>query len=100
MVNWSEQLLRTLLFAPGNHPRKVAKVGSFGSDVIVLDLEDAVAIAEKESARGMVRDALPNYQNVVVMVRVNGIETGLCLGDLDAVVCPDLDATMRPKVGS
>ena len=44
MVNWAEQPFRTMLFAPGNHPRKVAKVGTFGADAIVLDLEDAVAV--------------------------------------------------------
>ncbi len=98
VVNWNKQFLRTLLFAPGNHPRKVAKVGSFGSDAIVLDLEDAVAIAEKENARGVVRAALPAYQGVVVIVRVNALSTGLCQGDLDSVICPQLHAIMLPKV--
>jgi citrate lyase subunit beta/citryl-CoA lyase len=98
MVQWKEQVLRTLLFAPGNHPRKVAKVGTFGADLIVLDLEDAVAVAEKEATRSVVRAALPTYENVIVTVRVNALETGLCLNDIDAVVCPHLDAIMLPKV--
>jgi citrate lyase subunit beta/citryl-CoA lyase len=98
MLDWSRQVLRTLLFAPGNHPRKVAKVGTLGSDAIVLDLEDAVAVAEKERTRWAVRDALPTYENVIVTVRVNALETGLCLGDMDAVVCPHLHAIMLPKV--
>lgn len=98
VVDWSNQLLRSLLFAPGNHPRKVAKVASFGADAIVLDLEDAVAIGEKENTRAPVRTALPTYRDTVVMVRVNALSTGLCLADLDAVACPALDAVLVPKV--
>ena len=60
-VDWEERPLRSLLFAPGNHPRKLEKVGGFGSDAIVLDLEDAVADAEKSAARETVRAALPTY---------------------------------------
>lgn len=98
VVDWSNQLLRSLLFAPGNHPRKVAKVASFGADAIVLDLEDAVAVGEKESTRAPIRAALPTYRDTVVMVRVNALSTGLGLADLDAVACPALDAVLVPKV--
>ena len=42
---------RTFLFAPGNHPRKVEKVFGCGSDNVILDLEDAVANAEKVATR-------------------------------------------------
>jgi citrate lyase subunit beta/citryl-CoA lyase len=97
-MNWSTQLLRTMLFAPGDQPRKLAKVATFGADAIVLDLEDAVALSRKDEARGMVRAAIPNYQNTVVFARVNGLPTGRCLDDLAAVVCPGLDAVMLPKV--
>src|SRR3990172_3473718 len=99
MIDWNEQVLRSLLFAPGNHPRKLEKVGTFGSDAIVLDLEDAVADAEKEAARGMVRAALPTYdESTIVAVRVNGAETGRLEDDVRAVVCADLDCIMVPKV--
>src|SRR5438046_9178387 len=98
-VDWEERPLRSLLFAPGNHPRKLEKVGGFGADAIVLDLEDAVADAEKEAARGAVRAALPTYTgSAVVFVRVNGPETGRLEDDASAVVCPDLDGLMVPKV--
>jgi citrate lyase subunit beta/citryl-CoA lyase len=42
---------RTWLFAPGNHARKVEKVFATGADVAILDLEDAVAVAEKAATR-------------------------------------------------
>lgn len=99
MIDWEERPLRALLFAPGNHERKLEKVGTFGSDVVVLDLEDAVADAEKATARGAVRAALPRYgADVVVCVRVNGETTGRLEDDLDAVVCDELDCVMVPKV--
>lgn len=98
IVDWSSQLLRSLLFAPGNHPRKVAKVASFGADAIVLDLEDAVAVGQKESTRAAIRGALPTYRDAVVMVRVNALATGLGRADLEAIACPALHAVLIPKV--
>jgi citrate lyase subunit beta/citryl-CoA lyase len=98
IVDWSNQLLRSLLFAPGNQPRKLAKVATFGADAIVLDLEDAVAVGQKEGARGTIRAALPTYRDTVVMVRVNALSTGLCQADLEAVTCPPLHAVILPKV--
>jgi citrate lyase subunit beta/citryl-CoA lyase len=91
--------LRSLLFTPGNQPRKLARVATFGSDAVILDLEDAVPIAEKESTRPMVRQALPTLQaGPLRYVRVNAIETSLTQGDLEAVVCPALDGIKLPKV--
>ena len=98
-VDWQARPLRSLLFAPGNHPRKLEKVGGFGSDAIVLDLEDAVADAEKTAARETVRAALPTYTGTtIVFVRANGTETGRLEDDVRTVVCADLDGLMVPKV--
>jgi citrate lyase subunit beta/citryl-CoA lyase len=99
-VDWERQTLRSLLFAPGNHARRLERVGDFGSDAIVLDLEDAVANAEKVAARGSTRAALPTYRDTVVIVRVNGAHTDLFEGDVEAVVCTELDCLMVPKVES
>ena len=100
-VDWDRQPLRSLLFAPGNHTRRLERVGEFGSDIIVLDLEDAVANAEKVAARSPVRAALSTYTGgVVVAVRVNGASTGLMEEDVEAVVTPDLDCILVPKVES
>jgi citrate lyase subunit beta / citryl-CoA lyase len=97
--SWEQQPLRSLLFAPGNHARKLEKVGRFGSDAIVLDLEDAVADSEKVAARESVRHALPTYAKTpVVLARVNGEATGLMADDVRAVTCADLDGIVVPKV--
>ena len=99
MIDWEAQLMRALLFVPGSDQRKLAKVGTFGADVIVIDLEDAVADDEKTAARATTRAAVPTYgDGPVVTVRVNGIETGRMADDIAAVTCPELDAIMVPKI--
>ena len=92
------RLHRTYLFAPGNHPRKVAKVFGAGADAVVLDLEDAVAAAEKEATRQVVVDALQAPRACLGYVRVNGLDTDYCYGDLQVVVAPGVDGVMLPKV--
>jgi len=52
------QPLRSFLFAPSNHARRVANALSLNADAVILDLEDAVATAEKPAARGAVAAAL------------------------------------------
>ena len=92
--------LRTWLFAPGNHPRKVEKVFQTGADAVILDLEDAVAIAEKEATRAGVLKALKADQPCLGFIRVNALDTDFALGDLEAVVQPQVDGIVLPKVES
>jgi len=89
---------RTWLFAPGNHARKVEKVFGVGADVAILDLEDAVAVAEKVAAREAVAAALALPRACRAYVRVNALDTGLTFGDLEGVVGPGLDGIVLPKV--
>jgi citrate lyase subunit beta/citryl-CoA lyase len=89
---------RSFLFAPGNHPRKVAKVFDFGSDAVILDLEDAVANGEKIATRKPVKAALQVARGNLGYVRVNGFETQFCYGDIAAVVGPGLDGIVLPMV--
>jgi citrate lyase subunit beta/citryl-CoA lyase len=98
-IDWDRQPLRSLLFAPGNHPRRIERVGEFGADAIVLDLEDAVADGEKDVARSMVREALPTYADTtVVVVRANSDDSGRLEDDVAAVAQLGLDAVMVPKI--
>jgi citrate lyase subunit beta / citryl-CoA lyase len=93
-----ERPLRSLLFAPGNEPRKVEKVATFGADAVILDLEDAVPDADKVATRDVVRNALPAIgSRGLVCVRVNGLSTGLAAGDVSGVTAPGLDAIVLPK---
>jgi citrate lyase subunit beta/citryl-CoA lyase len=95
-----EALLRSLLFVPGNDERKLRKAGSTGADLVVIDLEDAVAEAEKTGAREMAFDAVGRLSvDARVAVRVNGIETGRLAGDIAAVAsAAGLAAIVVPKV--
>lgn len=94
---------RTMLFTPGNHPRKVEKVFDAGADAVILDLEDAVAIAEKPATRAAVVEALqarPSPRRPLGYVRVNALSTPFAFGDFQAVVGPWLDGIVLPKVES
>lgn len=98
-AEWDNQLLRSLLFVPGSDERKLGKVGGFGADAVVIDLEDAVADEQKQAARATTRAAVPELVGAgLVVVRVNGMDTGLLADDVAAVVTPGLDAIMVPKV--
>lgn len=92
--------IRSLLFAPANEPRKVAKLAGAGADAVVLDLEDAVAREHKVAARAMARDALATITGPVRCIRVNAWGTGLTPGDVAAIASPDLDIIVLPKVES
>jgi citrate lyase subunit beta / citryl-CoA lyase len=94
------QPLRSFLFAPGNHARRVANALSLNADAVILDLEDAVATAEKCVARGAVVAALALPRQPLLYVRVNGADTEFCYGDLVAIVRPGLDGIVLPKVES
>ena len=89
---------RSYLFAPGNHPRRVEKSFTTGCDAVILDLEDAVAIAEKPGTRAVVVEALKLPRICRGYIRVNSIDTEFCFDDIEAVVGPWLDGIMLPKV--
>src|ERR1700692_2524429 len=92
--------LRSFLFAPGNHARRVEKALSLDADAVILDLEDAVAITEKSATRALVAGALERPRQGLLYVRVNAVDTQFCYGDLVAVVQPGLDGIILPKVES
>lgn len=92
--------IRSLLFTPGNHPDKVAKVFAAGADLAILDLEDAVALSEKTATRAPVVDALKAPRDCLGYVRVNAADTEFYGDDLSAVTGPWLDGIVLPKVES
>ena len=92
--------LRSFLFAPGNHARRVEKALSLDADAVILDLEDAVATAEKPATREAVAAALERPRRGLLYVRVNAVDTEFCYGDLVAIVRRGLDGVILPKVES
>src|SRR5207302_4767493 len=89
--------LRSFLFAPGNHARRVEKALSLDADAMILDLEDAVATAEKRATRDAVIAALVRPRRPRLYVRVNAVDTEFCYGDLAAIVRPGLAEGRKPR---
>ena len=92
-------LFRTTLFTAGHNERYIQKAFGSAADCVVLDLEDAVPEALKENARDVIRNVLsagPGSSRPV-LVRINPMETGLTLTDLDGVACGNLDGFVYPK---
>ena len=93
-------IYRSFLFAPGNHARRVEKALSLSADAVILDLEDAVANSEKIKSRALVLAALQGPRNCKGYVRVNALGTPWSYGDLVAVIHPEVDGVLLPKVES
>ena len=91
-------LVRSFLFAPGNHPRKVEKVFTSGADAAILDLEDAVAESEKTATRPVLVTALKKDRACLGYVRVNPVDSPYFADDMQAVVGPWMDGVVLPKV--
>jgi citrate lyase subunit beta/citryl-CoA lyase len=91
-------LARTVLFVPGNRPDRVDKAIQTAADMVAIDLEDAVPLAEKTQARVAVKEKVKQHASRAVMVRVNSLDTTLTAGDLAEVLAPGLAAVMLPKV--
>jgi citrate lyase subunit beta/citryl-CoA lyase len=90
--------MRSLLFAPGNHARRVEKALSLAADGVILDLEDAVAVSEKAATRPVVVEAFGKPRTGKLYVRVNALGTEWCFGDITAVVRTGLNGVVLPKV--
>ena len=94
-------MLRSLLFVPADSAKKLDKAMTSGADALIVDLEDSIAIDRKAPARNsaaaFLEDALAAKPRPFILVRVNGLKTGLTDADLDAIVPAQPDAVMLPK---
>ena len=92
---------RSCLYMPGANARALEKATTLPADVVVLDLEDAVAPAAKEEARERVCDAVAarRFGTREVVVRINALSTPWGRDDLIAVARAAPDAILMPKVG-
>ncbi len=93
--------MRSLLFVPGDSPRKLDKALTCGADALILDLEDSVAPGAKAAARETVAafldEAKGRQRRPKLFVRVNALDTGLTDLDLDTVMRAAPDGVMLPK---
>ncbi len=93
--------MRSLLFVPADSPKKLDKAMTSGADALVVDLEDSIAPAGKAKARlgavAFLEEVTAAETRPYLLVRVNGLQTGLIDADLDAIVPTRPDAIMLPK---
>jgi len=91
---------RSALFLPASNPKAIAKARTLPADVVILDLEDAVAPAQKELAREAAVGALytGGWGHREVVVRANGLDTEWGKADLEALARSGADAILVPKI--
>ncbi|MBK8457018.1 MAG: CoA ester lyase [Phyllobacteriaceae bacterium] len=90
--------MRSLLFVPGDSPKKLAKGLASAADVLIVDLEDSVAPAAKAAARAIATDFVgESGAKKPIFVRVNALDSGLIEDDLAAVMPSRLYGIMLPK---
>lgn len=92
-------LRRSFLYVPGSSEKMVKKAATVQADAVILDLEDAVSIHEKEAARSFVKNAVKELKlsEKEIIVRVNSMESSWGFEDIQIIV-PELpDAVVLPK---
>lgn len=92
---------KTLLFMPGNNPGMLQSSDILGADGLIIDLEDAVAINEKDAARILVCEYLETFQTKTdVFVRINPMDTPFFYKDLEAIKNLNITGILLPKANN
>ncbi len=93
---------RSLLYIPGNNPGMIQNCAIYGSDGVLLDLEDSISVTEKDAARKLVKHALRtlDFGSVERVVRINGRDTPFFERDLGEIIPARPDAVRIPKIDS
>ena len=93
--------MRSLLFVPADGGSKLDKAVASGADAVIVDLEDSIVPERKDTARVTALDFLKRAgaakQRPRLLVRINGLDTGMTDADLDAIVPGRPDAIVFPK---
>jgi len=96
--------MRSLLFVPGDDPRKIEKALGGEADALLLDLEDSVSAVRKADGRRIVAEQILAARSAgtakTLIVRVNALDTGLTDEDLDAVMASSPHGILLPKCRS
>lgn len=93
---------RSALYLPASNPKAIVKARTLPCDVVILDLEDAVAPEMKDEARAAAVAAVQEggFGPREVVIRANGIDTEWGAADLAAIAASGADAVLVPKVSS
>jgi (S)-citramalyl-CoA lyase len=93
---------RCLLFTPANRPERFAKARDMGADGVIIDMEDAISMADKDSARQSVIEFFTSKKpdkDFLYCLRINSIKTAAGLKDLSAIIDHGIkpDYLVHPK---
>ena len=91
-------MIRSVLFVPGNQPDRIDKAAKSAADAVIVDLEDAVPMDEKQAARRFVAEALHRHGDRKLWVRVNGPDTDWIQADIEAAITAGIGGIMVPKL--
>lgn len=92
---------RSYLFVPAIDLSLIKKAISSAADIVILDLEDAVAVSEKQTARKIMKEALAaHHEEHKIIVRINGLDTNLWEADLEMAITNGAAGIMVPKAES
>ena len=91
-------LMRTALFVPGNRPDRIEKAFNTEADLVIIDLEDAVPISEKEISRSKVREKVAQFSDRMMLVRINALGSPFIEGDLEEAIVEGINGIILPKV--
>ena len=96
------KLRRSLLYVPGNAPGMLQNIPVFEADVVMIDLEDAIPLLEKDTARILTRNFLRFFKNrnKEIFVRINGLDTPYFTDDLREILPALPDGIRLPKADS
>jgi len=93
--------MRSFLFVPADSAKKLDKAMTSGADALIVDLEDSIALDGKaqarQSAAAFLKEAMAAASRPYLLVRINGLQTGLADADLDAIAPAKPDAIMLAK---
>jgi len=93
--------MRSFLFVPADGGSKLDKATASGADAVIIDLEDSIVPERKDLARAatleFLKRARVSEHRPRLLVRINGLETGMTDADLDAIVAGEPDAIVFPK---
>jgi citrate lyase subunit beta / citryl-CoA lyase len=93
--------MRSLLFVPADGGAKLDKAMASGADAVIIDLEDSISIERKDAARAsalsFLKDATAQKVRPRILVRINGLDTGMTDADLAAIMPGRPDAIVFPK---
>lgn len=101
-TNGRKRIRRSMLFVPGNNPSMIQTCPIYGADSIILDLEDSVAVSQKDAARRLVVHAIQelDFGGAEIAVRINSPVTEEGQKDIEALVEAVPSVLVVPKVES